>query len=61
MCNTNLKQGVFCFVRSLKIMLSMVVLHVYIDFRDVSICRPAENISRQFVHRTGPPIRLDIL
>ena len=27
----------------------------------MSLCRPADNISRQFVHRSGPPIRLYIL
>ena len=36
----------------------MVNLHVCLAFRDVSLCRPADNISRQFVRRSGPPIRL---
>ena len=34
---------------------------MYMAFKDVSLCRPADNISRQFVHRSGPPIRLYIL
>ena len=29
-------------------MLSMGILHVYIAFRDASLCRPADNICRQF-------------
>ena len=73
-CNPNLnsKQYLCIFVRDLKQhvlriclifknLLSMVILHVNIAFQDASLCRPADNISRQFVHRSGPPIHLYIL